>query len=71
MVVNNLKKKFEEVETFIEKFANRYFFAKMYYGEIDANRFAALDQEIVDLSNQLGSALDIQVRTNAGLLSVI
>ena len=61
-VVDRLFKAFEDVKNFLSEFAKKGFFKKLYYGHIDAKKFAELDQTIVQLSSELGTALDIQVR---------
>ena len=60
-VVDRLFKAFEDVKNFLSEFAKKGFLSKMCHGHIDAKKFADLDQEIVQLSNELGTALDMQV----------
>ena len=44
------------------EFAKRGFMSKMYHGHVDANQFVELDKRVVQLSSELGTALDVQVR---------
>ena len=61
-VVERLKEAFEDVENFLMEFAKRGFMKKMYHDHVDGNQFAELDERVVQLSSELGTALDIQVR---------
>ena len=61
-VVDKLFRAFEDVKSFLSEFAKKGFFKKLYHGHIDHKKFKELDEKIVDLSKELGTALDVQVR---------
>ena len=65
VAVENLTEVFTAVEAFLTKFSKQGFLFKMYNGIIDARKFTELDMQIVQLSAELGSALDIQVRARS------
>ena len=65
VAVENLTEVFEDAEAFLTKFSKQGFIKDMYNGIIDARKFTELDMQIVQLSAELGSALDIQVHARS------
>ena len=50
----------DEAAKFIQQFSKKGAFAKLCSGSLDARRFGLLDKRLCELSNELGSALDLQ-----------
>ena len=50
----------DEAAKFIQQFSKKGAFAKLLSGSLDARQFGLLDKRLCELSNELGSALDLQ-----------
>lgn len=50
----------DEAATFLQQFSKKGAFSKLLSGSLDARRFGLLDKRLCELSNELGSALDLQ-----------
>ena len=50
----------DEAGKFLQQFSKKGAFAKLCSGSLDARRFGLLDKRLCELSNELGSALDLQ-----------
>ena len=50
----------DEAAKFLQQFSKKGAFSKLCSGSLDARRFGLLDKRLCELSNELGSALDLQ-----------
>ena len=60
ITVHGLAATLREVAEFLQLFAAKGAFSKLVSGTIDARYFEMLDRRLTQLSNELGSALDLQ-----------
>ena len=58
--VTALGQAFDEAAKFLQQFLKKGAFSKLCSGTLDARRFGLLDKRLCELSNELGSALDLQ-----------